>query len=922
MKNDSLRPRSPSRHGQWAIVLVASAGLCAGVSAGGPAKDGGGAANGGAGQASTMTAERMLVRTGVGQSVALRVANPDAFRSESWPDTTIGPLASRSAPATILYGRAVVEAESLDAVVGALAAARGEFPWLNAKHVIQSENLETFFRIEARTVRQASRLAEILRSQPGVNFAGIEMERPKVAHGGGDPALDAQWHINNTVNPIVDHKILEVHNSGITGEGVIAGILEAFQGNFSSQANNINPDLIPNYLPELSQEVQASQLDVSHAVAVAGLVAAAGENGILGRGVAYNAGLVALRNGSSIEIAEAWTHRLQQIHLVNNSWGPGNITFPGPIGITGVYAVTADDFEVLPVQVRRVVLPTVEKIGLENGIRLGRARKGRVFVFSAGNGNHFQGWTRFNLGNAISLPQYGYLDIVDLAIDGGIDDFVLDDSTPVGWRYSGVIGDRVEYNLPASNPYTFAIAAVGENNQLAGYSTTGCSVFAAAYSLGGSLSQEFGDSGYDFSQAGRGITTTGQLDLSSDNACPLGIRSDGLTCSFSGTSASAPIASGIIALMLEANPNLTIRDIQHIIKQTAVRLNLSEDASYWTTLFGYGDTDPDDQNTENPTFWQENSGDVFHSDEYGFGLIDAEAAVALAADWQTVPRLVILDSGVRTEIDLAIPDAVFEVVGPISDIKTLNRLVPGDSVAFEVACARENLLVEAVELTLTIEGNGPGDLFIILESPRGSVSPIAIPRADSTVTTVDGTDHAYFEYTFTTYKHWGELAGGSWIVRLQDFRSDEDSPEGSLPGDDPIEDPGEEEVTLLGPLGLPGAGDAEHDEKTLVSARIEIHGTPSGLPPTTACPPLSTNCPADLNANGIVEFADLALYLEWYTSGNLLADLTGDGVVNFTDLQAFVALWQGSVGFCENSGLPFNRPNPNSPQTDPIIRPT
>jgi len=36
-----------------------------------------------------------------------------------------------------------------------------------------------------------------------------------------------------------------------------------------------------------------------------------------------------------------------------------------------------------------------------------------------------------------------------------------------------------------------------------------------------------------------------------------------------GTSASAPMAAGIIALALEANRNLTWRDVQHLIVETA-----------------------------------------------------------------------------------------------------------------------------------------------------------------------------------------------------------------------------------------------------------------------------------------------------------------------------------------------------------------
>jgi subtilisin family serine protease len=38
------------------------------------------------------------------------------------------------------------------------------------------------------------------------------------------------------------------------------------------------------------------------------------------------------------------------------------------------------------------------------------------------------------------------------------------------------------------------------------------------------------------------------------------------TTSHTGTSASAPLAAGIAALTLEANPNLTWRDLQHIGK--------------------------------------------------------------------------------------------------------------------------------------------------------------------------------------------------------------------------------------------------------------------------------------------------------------------------------------------------------------------
>jgi furin len=49
------------------------------------------------------------------------------------------------------------------------------------------------------------------------------------------------------------------------------------------------------------------------------------------------------------------------------------------------------------------------------------------------------------------------------------------------------------------------------------------------------------------------------------------------TTSHTGTSASAPLAAAICALALEANPNLTWRDMQHVVVRTARQTNLKAD---------------------------------------------------------------------------------------------------------------------------------------------------------------------------------------------------------------------------------------------------------------------------------------------------------------------------------------------------------
>ncbi|KTG42889.1 hypothetical protein cypCar_00035523 [Cyprinus carpio] len=81
----------------------------------------------------------------------------------------------------------------------------------------------------------------------------------------------------------------------------------------------------------------------------------------------------------------------------------------------------------------------------------------------------------------------------------------------------------------------------------------------------------------------------------------------------SGTSASAPMAAGIIALTLAANPALTWRDVQHIVVKTSRRGHLSA------------------------SDWQSNGAGYDVSHLYGFGLMDAEAMVKEAETWKQVP---------------------------------------------------------------------------------------------------------------------------------------------------------------------------------------------------------------------------------------------------------------------------------------------
>ncbi|XP_046438550.1 furin-like protease 1 isoform X2 [Daphnia pulex] len=238
--------------------------------------------------------------------------------------------------------------------------------------------------------------------------------------------------------------------------------------------------------------------------------------------------------------------------------------------------------------------------------------------------------------------------------------------------------------------WTLSISSATENGYVPWYSEACSSTLATTYSSGSSGEKQ--------------IVTT---DL--HHSC---------TASHTGTSASAPLAAGICALALEANRNLTWRDMQHIVVRTARPANLKADD------------------------WQVNGVGRNVSHSFGYGLMDAAAMVRLARGWVTVA-----------------PQQFCEVRAPDT-----NRLIPAKSqIKIQLTvreCAGVNFM-EHLQARISLAAVSRGDIQIHLSSPSGTRSTLLALRPH------DSSRNGFHSWPFMSVHYWGESPFGVWTLEIQ-----------------------------------------------------------------------------------------------------------------------------------------------------------
>lgn len=278
-----------------------------------------------------------------------------------------------------------------------------------------------------------------------------------------------------------------------------------------------------------------------------------------------------------------------------------------------------------------------------------------------------------------------------------------------------------------SERHVLLVGAVNTVGEISEYSTPGANLLVVAPSSDGFMEP--------------GVATTDRQGVEGSNDGynttydPVPLE---YTTRFGGTSATSPMVAGIAALMLEANPNLGWRDVREILalsaRHTGSAVGAGPSALEATPWFVNGAT-------------MLNGGGFHVSANYGFGLVDALAAVRLAETWD------VQQTAANEETRTA------SFAGSLA----LDAATPVRTVDLVLGAG---LVAEQVTLFLDIAHTASRDLEVTLTSPRGTVS-VLFSHSYASPALYGGTG-AFKPWTFVSNAFMGEDATGTWQLTVRD----------------------------------------------------------------------------------------------------------------------------------------------------------
>ena len=214
-----------------------------------------------------------------------------------------------------------------------------------------------------------------------------------------------------------------------------------------------------------------------------------------------------------------------------------------------------------------------------------------------------------------------------------------------------------------------------------------------------------------------------------------GYSANGMTTTFSGTSAAAPVVSGVAALMLQANPDLHWRDVQNILSASAAQTG----SSFGQNASGYEVGNWFSNGAEN---W--NGGGMTYHQSYGYGMVDVLAAVRMAEIWTEMTP----NTG-RNTTSVTLSNTPVTALA-ISDFRTTSLSIEVDEASVEI----EHLYVK-----VSFSHNWVSDITITLIAPDGT----EVRLYDH-----DGRNTYNGDWTFAVASLRGMTDAGTWRVEASD----------------------------------------------------------------------------------------------------------------------------------------------------------
>ncbi|MEA1982805.1 MAG: S8 family serine peptidase [Campylobacterota bacterium] len=293
------------------------------------------------------------------------------------------------------------------------------------------------------------------------------------------------------------------------------------------------------------------------------------------------------------------------------------------------------------------------------------------------------------------------------AIESGVE--TLRDGKGVIYVFaSGNDSANANFQSILASGYVVAVSSVNEYGEFEEYSDFGANILVCA--PGGSQKVE----------TQRAIVTTDisglkyGMDVYKEHWDVDANEEGDYTKTMNGTSASCPMVSGVVGLMLSVNSELSYMQVQKILALSA-RKNDLQDAS-----------------------WQENGAGLLYSEKYGFGVVDATDAVEMARDF-----------------------------GPLGDEQnTMGRFtIDSLPISQDIKTYRVNIedefYIQNVQLNIATDHDNSGKLKIVLISPSGAESTLAYGNT----VLYDN----YSSWKFLSVAFLNESARGQWSVRVEDM---------------------------------------------------------------------------------------------------------------------------------------------------------